>query len=59
MALLDKIIISMIVLLSKSNLRVRGGVLGQNEVFIGSYSLRAKFLGAFYGIEKAFSVVEL
>ena len=36
-----------------------GGVSGQNEVFIDSYSLRAKFLGAFYGIEKSFSVVEL
>ena len=38
---------------------IGGGVSGQNEVFIDSYSLRAKFSGAFYGIEKAFSVVEL
>ena len=36
-----------------------GEVSGQNEVFIDSYSLRVKFSGAFYGIEKAFSVVEL
>ena len=33
-----------------------GGVLGQNEVFIDSYSLSAKYLGALYGIEKGFSV---
>ena len=45
--------------LSVCQYRKGGGVLGQNEVFIDSYSLCVKFSGAFYGIEKAFSVVQL
>ena len=38
---------------------IGGGVSGQNEVFLDSYSLCTKFSDAFYGIEKACSVVEI